>query len=315
MTAPGTFLCTYCARRLLTSKRSTEHPLGQAIGGRGYSMREVCDECNREAGKQVDRPFAEQPFILAARHVHEIPDPHSGEVPPAPRLYGDIEGGGRAYVELGPGLEVRRVAQAQEHEGGVRYTVDVGEAEQLIEKLVRRLEKLHGPGVRIEATTTTIRDEATAKVELPPLSMTLWPRFGAKLGLAFGREVLGVEWLASAQASHLRDVLWERDTDPDDLDAIWDTVEAQDAFARLVPTPGHLLAIHRGEHGAMLIVQMFGRMRYGVPLSDEPQPRDDWTMWVFDPVAGTASQMGFSELIRQSAARGQWGGVGVKAPS
>lgn len=56
-------------------------------------------------------------------------------------------------------------------------------------------------------------DETTAHIPFPTLMTTTWPRFGAKLGLAFGRQVLGEEWLSTSDAEHLRDVLWGRETE------------------------------------------------------------------------------------------------------
>jgi hypothetical protein len=50
-----------------------EHPLGQAIGGRGWPEPDVCDECNPKAGREVDQPFSSHLIIVSCRHAHRVP--------------------------------------------------------------------------------------------------------------------------------------------------------------------------------------------------------------------------------------------------
>lgn len=302
------FLCTYCGHRLPDEQRSVEHPLGQSIGGTGWSTQDVCGSCNTKAGKEVDQPFAAQPMIAAYRHIHEVPDPRDGQVPAAPRLYGELESGGRAYIELGrDGLSTHRVPHRQKHsDTGLQYVTQLGESEALIRKLEARLRKKHGDKIKIEASTKTIRDETIAHIPFLSLKTTTWPRFGAKLGLAFGREILGEQWLSTADAAHLREILWGRETESPTLDPLWDTVH-DDVFTRLAPTPSHLVAAHASVDGTVLIVQLFGKMRYGFPITTTPQTPERWAMWVFDPVQGSAEETDMEGLIVQSLQRGDWG--------
>jgi len=301
-----TFLCTYCARRLPAAERSVEHPLGQSIGGSGWWTRDVCKQCNRERGKSVDRPFAEQPVIVGARHVFGVPDLH-GNVPDAPRLFGEMENGGRGYLELGrDGARGRRVPQVLQRDENVeRYLVEAGEGEKLLRTREARLRQQHGEDIQIESKIEAVHDETTAHIPYS-LKTTVWPRFGAKLGLAFGRHVLGMDWLSTPQAAHLRDVLAGNDSEPDDLAYWWDTIKADDVFSRLAPPPAHLVAVCANGKGAGLMAQVFGQMRYRVPLSPIAHPDTGWFLWIFDPVTGKARQTTIADLADESIRRGDW---------
>jgi hypothetical protein len=165
LTSQATFLCIYCGRHLLTAERSVEHPLGQSIGGSGWWTRDVCKQCNRERGKDVDRPFAEQPIVVGARHKFGVPDLH-GNVPDAPCLFGEMENGGRGYLELGrDGARARRVPQViQRDEDVERYVVESGEGEELLRKREARLRQRHGEDIKIESSVEAVYDETTAKI-------------------------------------------------------------------------------------------------------------------------------------------------------
>ena len=147
--------------------------------------------------------------MVTMRHLFGVRDAR-GEIPDARRLYGDLEGGGRVYLELGgkgKGPQVRRVPhKIRDDETGLSYVVEPGEGEALAEKIKACLEKRYGNSARIEASIQSVETggDASVRVSLP---VKLWPRFGAKLGLAFGREALDDDWLLSEDASRLRRVL------------------------------------------------------------------------------------------------------------
>jgi HNH endonuclease len=306
LTSQATFICTYCGRHLPTAERSVEHPLGQSIGGSGWWTRDVCKQCNRERGRDVDRPFAEQPIVVGARHMFGVPDLH-GNVPDAPRLFGAMENGGRGYLELGRnGARARRVPQViQRDENVERYVVESGEGEELLRKREARLRQRHGEDIKIVSSVEAVHDETTANIPYS-LKITVWPRFGAKLGLAFGRHVLGTDWLSTPQAAHLRDVLSGNDPEPADLAYLWDTIQADDVFSRLAPPPAHLIAVCANAKGAGLMVQIFGQMRYRVPLSLAARTDTGWLLWTFDPAKGKARQTTIAELADESIRRGDW---------
>jgi hypothetical protein len=304
-----TFLCTHCGERLPAARRSVEHPLSQAIGGQGWSTSDVCDACNARGGREVDGPFASEPFILAARHRHRVPDPR-GEVLPPPRLYGKLENGLPMYVELGrDGASVHRVP-APEHrdESSERYTVDVGEAEALVRKRIERIRAQRGDSVEVDFTIETVRQaEAVGNIAYS-LKTSLWPRFGAKVGLAFGRELLGESWLSTPQAAHLRDVLAGGESEPAEglppLSPLWDDVEPDDLYHQvLAPPPAHLLMAVSTERGVGLLLQLFGEFRYRIPLSPARGEEVHNRAWIFDPIVRSARETTLSGLVEAAIRR------------
>jgi hypothetical protein len=80
-----------------------------------------------------------------------VPDLH-GNVPNAPRLFGEMENGGRGYLELGRGGAcARRVRQVLQRDENVEsYRVEVGEGENLLRTREARLRQ---PERRVKSPT------------------------------------------------------------------------------------------------------------------------------------------------------------------
>jgi hypothetical protein len=268
----------------------------------------VCGECNRRAGQEVDAPFLRDTLICAYRHGYRIPDAR-GEVPPAPRIAGrTLEADEPVMVEFTDGAIYGRRLPVPERrdESRERYTVEPGEAEALLAKRSERLRKKLGPDWEVRGRIETVRQDPVAHMEFS-IDASIWPRFGAKLALAFGREALGLDWLDSAQAHHLRDVLWHRPTEPP-IAALWPIAErvgADDPLRRLFTPPQHDVHVQRTGHGAVLLLYLFGILRYGVPLADAPQAVDE-PCWLFDPIAGTARRTTWPDFITAAIARGAY---------
>jgi len=288
------FLCPYCGEHKSDGERSLEHPMPRALGGQGFSTRDVCGFCNERAGREVDRPFAEHFIIHGLRHRYDIRDAR-GDVPPAPWLPGKDSDGGRILLELGKEPRTRRVPhKTRDDATGVTYLTELGEGEALLEKLKVRGEKRAGPGYRVDANVETVlaSDKGTIPVSIP---MTLWPRFMAKLALAFGREALGDNWATSKDAEMLRTVLWNTPDAPA-TNPLCEQTDEEGAFARVAPAPAHLVLINPLNGGCGVIVQLFGRLIYGCPLS-ETLTEPEHIAWTFDPVKGTARRTSLAELI------------------
>jgi hypothetical protein len=293
------FFCLYCATQKDDSERSVEHPLSQAIGGGGWSTRDVCGECNRYCGQEVDRPFAEDPYVRAVRHRYEIPDAR-GEIPPAPRLYGQMaDGGARAELELGrAGPKVRRVPyQVSSDSSGESYIVELGEGEQIAALRAERLRRKLSPGYDVHTRIDEVQlpdDEARIEVSI---SIHLWPRMAAKLGLGFGVRGLGEDWIRGEWADWLRRILHgSPDPAPDPrirLHALPEPIADDDDLAMLVDPPHHTI-FFCGEDPLYLMIHLFGIWRYVVPLG--PAERRDRPAWQFDPRRARAREMEFIEM-------------------
>jgi hypothetical protein len=241
------FFCLYCAIEKDDSERSVEHPLSQAIGGGGWSTREVCGECNRYCGEEVDRPFAEDPSVRAVRHRYEIPDAR-GEVPRAPRLYGQMaDGGARAELELGrAGPKVRRVPyRVSKDSCGESYIVEPGEGEKIAALRAERLRRQLPPGYDVRTRIDEIQlpdDEALVELSI---SIHLWPRMAAKLALGLGARGLDGDWIHSEWADWLRGILRGSNSPAPDprvrLHALPEPIAADDELALLLEPPHHTI--------------------------------------------------------------------------
>ncbi|HEY5941897.1 MAG TPA: HNH endonuclease [Solirubrobacterales bacterium] len=305
------FFCLYCATDKEDSERSVEHPLSRAIGGVGWSTRDVCGECNRYCGQEVDRPFAEDPSVRAVRHRYEIPDSR-GKVPSAPRLYGQMtDGGARAELELGrTGPKVRRVPyRVSKDSGGESYIVEPGEGERIAALRVARLRRDLPPGYDVRTRIEEIElPDDEARIELS-MSIHLWPRMAAKLGLSLGARGMDKNWIRGAWADWLRGILRGSPTSAPDprvyLRALPEPIGDTDELAMLVDPPHHTI-FFSGEAPVCLMVHLFGTWRYVVPLG--PADCRDRPAWEFDPRRGSALEMEFIELAVAGAERSAAGG-------
>ena len=282
-------------------EQSIEHPLPRAVGGHGFSSPDYDDPCNKRTGREVDQPFVEHEFVRALRHRYGIRDAR-GQIPPAPRLYGDSEDGGRGFLELGAEPRVRRVPRRiRKDSTGTTLITEIDDGVAIAAKELPRMEQrarelYSDGGFRIETSIEQIKDEGELSIPTS-LSMTLWPRLVAKLGLAFGREGLGDDWLRSEDAARLRRLLWNEPNAPE-AQPLPEHVEACDAFALVAPPPTHLVYVGNFDFGCGLIAQLFGTLRYAVPLSDSITLAEP-AIWTFDPVAGTARRTDLGQLIAE----------------
>jgi hypothetical protein len=300
------FFCPYCATAKDDGDRSVEHPLPQALGGGGWSTHDVCGACNRYCGREVDRPFAEDPLVRAIRHRYEIPDSR-GVVPPAPRLHGQMaDGGARAELELGRDRpKVRRVPYRTSKDAtGERYIVEPGDGERIAALRAARLRRGLPPGHDVRTRIEEIElPNDRALVELST-SIHMWPRMAAKLGLVLGARGFDEDWIRGEWADWLRGILHAAPGPAPDarvrLKALPAPIAADDELAILVDPPHHTI-FFVGEDPLCLMIHLFGIWRYVMPLG--PGDRRDRPAWEFDPRRGSAREMEFIELAVAGSAR------------
>jgi hypothetical protein len=143
--------------------------------------------------------------------------------------------------------------EAWHDEHNVTYGVGADDAQEYMAKKLERLRKEFGPQVTLVSTHERAIENPEVEVEWTH-DASLWPRFGAKVGLGFGREVLGEAWLDSDLARYLQDVLFDRPATVPAPYAPLAPISEQLAGAELtdyfVP-PDHVVTVVGTNHGAV----------------------------------------------------------------
>jgi hypothetical protein len=291
-----TFLCPYCGMIKPDVERSEEHVIPIALGG-GLTTDLVCDDCNQRAGKEVDRPFLDQLWILEGRHRHQIPDRY-GKTPGPPVIPATLAAGSKVLAVLDRGgWYAKRLPTEEWHDAQtMTFGVDAADEDAVTTKM-KRLDKKYGAGVTKQIS------RVEANIENPHINLTYeqsasaWPRMGAKIALSVARLRCPDAYLTSEPATWLRKLLWG------DL-----TVSAPpgtgvskhltgevvtDPVIRIVnPPPEHQIMLYDlGDGSSGVIFSLFGETRYfvrlgpgsggdsGVFLLDPHKQKAEWLEW------------------------------------
>src|SRR3954471_6792994 len=91
-------------------------------------------------------------------------------------------------------------------DAGEQHRVEDGHRERFLELRLERLRRQLGPGYEVTGRSERVRQEGVANCTYR-VGATLWPRFGGKLDLGFGRSRFGADWLDTAPAMRLLEVM------------------------------------------------------------------------------------------------------------
>jgi hypothetical protein len=186
----------------------------------------------------------------------------------------------------------------------LNYGVGAENALKTSHKKLERLRREFGPQVFIEATRERVIEEPEVEVDWT-YDATLSPSFGAKVGLGFGREVLGEEWPDSDAAQYLRNVFFDstamvpRPYAP--LAPIAEPLLGS-PLANYIVRPDHVVTAMGTAHAAALGIFLFGDQRYLVPLGGEITD-DELATWIFNPYAGSAERLSWTAYAEGTAIR------------
>ncbi len=182
----------------------------------------------------------------------------------------------------------------------VTYAVGADNAEDYMAKKLERLRKEFGPQVTLESTLERSIENPQVEVAWTH-DASLWPRFGAKLGLGFGREVLGEDWLDSEVARYLQGVLYDGGATVPAPYAPLAPISEQLAGTYFVP-PDHVVTVMSTDHGAALSLFLFGDQRYLVPLGGEVGD-DVPATWIFDARGGKSERLSWTDYAERTVLR------------
>ena len=284
--------------------REPEHILGAAIGNRKFVSPDVCVTCNRHAGVYIDQPFADLLWVREQRHRLQIRD-RRGNVPPAPTVTGTLDDGTKAVAVLDNSRDWDLRLLPSEHpqpDGSVIYGSGAHDLQELKAKKLERLKRDHpGRDVEIVEIESRVIEEPVLTFHFE-LNKTLWPRFGAKVALNIGRELLGPGWLNSSWAAYLRELFWGRpavapvpfsELDPLPIRA---TGEQLGGYK---PAPHHIILVVNTATGPMMEIVLFSEDTYHVPLGGLAIVQQ--TAWIVDTYTGSYQRMGYTDFLRQTA--------------
>lgn len=257
-------ICAYCGQRRLDGRQQPEHPIPRVLGSR-LTVFTVCNDCNGEAGRQVDAPWLSNFFVQNARAEAGIPDPrHKSNPIKDPFLNGAYkdEDGHTVVAKDGvphyPGSIV--------HDGDqISIAAETPErAQELLERLKRQLaDEGRSLSDFSQESSSKQRPRLTRRLSM---TMSEGVRMGAKLGLAFAAEVYDEDWRESPEAQRLREWLWsDKPTDGEGNTLAWTPASTENhPFA---DPPHHLTYFDQRPDRAALVVLVFGKLGFTIPLT------------------------------------------------
>ena len=180
-----------------------------------------------------------------------------------------VDDAAKAKITLeGDSVRIRQLP-AETREGEIITLIGFTD-EELAKKLARLQER--NPETSLLSKETFDEKPLTAKAELV-FSVDTWPRFAAKVALGLASLVVQDEsWLDTAEATLLRDVLWNGHPESRGQEGIgtrgvaWSPVPRAVDCPFLVP-PEHILSFEREEGDERLVIVVFGDLGYQLPLS------------------------------------------------
>lgn len=200
--------CPFCARPIEAATRSRDHVFGEAFGG-GLKV-SCCRDCNSKIGHEVEGLLHRPDSMLALARA-------SAGLPGKP-LRGHYKGDGRAVdVHWGGGGAVPRDPRVDvDKKKDGTADIHVEGTEEQVRKLWPGLQKRFGdaiPPIEDALAKGTRTNDPSPWVEINLVNqLPNMHRFAAKVALGGGAAIWGDDFVESALADSLREVL----TSPDD---------------------------------------------------------------------------------------------------
>jgi hypothetical protein len=290
--------CWFCGRRHVAADDPPEHIIPAALGAE-LTTDAVAEECNRRAGKEIDRPLVEDPFIAFNRVFYDVRDRRGGR-PPNPARNATLADGSPAILETRE-IPWRATAVTQIRDEGSRLTIKASSLEEAEEIIAKKSERT-GQRFRIVDERRSKKDHVEVHFTIT-LDTRLRIRARAKFVLGALSRVLPDDWLDSPDAVQLLEWLWDPrpKRDGEEIGAMHASPEGLLGF--MCEPPEHLIALAPGGNDELLVmVTIFGKdfMPYEVRLGDLEMPE---TCWVMDPRRRKVRELRYIELVHEVGRR------------
>jgi hypothetical protein len=290
--------CWACGESHLAAGDPPEHIVQSALGG-SLTTDHFAGSCNRELGRRVDQPFLRDFLIAVSRARHGIRDPRRPRRPPPnPRHRAKTKDGQPVVFDWRDGGLTLPPYVSEDDERVVITAETEQEARKAAEARIGRMRRKGqefkpGPAVQREKSDEPIE----ARMELS-FSATIRARAAAKIALGAFSLVLPEDWLDSDAAKLLQGWLWDESPKTADGGTIFASPQkVPDPMDKFCRPPEHLLFFMPSHQAhANFGIALFGEefMVVSTGPLDHPAPE---TAWCLDPVAHTAQETTFSDLV------------------
>lgn len=288
MTRSDETICAYCGEQNLHGNEQPEHVLPRAVNGR-LVARTVCDRCNAWAGRHVDRPWLDDPFVRDARFIYAIPDRHGNVPDHSPMLTGTTTDGTR--VSLGrDGVPVALNSPVSRNPATGEIQIRARNREDYDRLLAREARRAEAAGLTLTAGPPQTISYHPKVENLLAIDPRRWERMAAKVTLGLLAHTQSASWRRGASATQLRERMRDRGRQ---LDAVaLRSAELVNAFA---PAPATAVVIKTLSHGPAAVVSLLGAFSLLFPLADDTANID--LAWVSDPISPARSAVGRLDQI------------------
>jgi hypothetical protein len=268
-------ICAYCGEQRLTGVEKPEHPIPAAIGS-SAKVWTVCDDCNRRASRDIDKPFLSNTLILELRSRFDIRDhrrANSRRVP-SPLMRGETDEGIFMWVDHDD--KVHMTPRTIRDADGTPVQI-VGATEEEVRRLAEREIK------RAERDGSTLEFGPSERRRYrPELKQTItdrpevFSRMAGKIALGLASSVYPESWRLSEHAEQLRELMGGRIF----LANPFETVDEK-SIGLVLPEPQHgAFFVKVSGTRTLLMIVIFGHFVWALEVdsSGREAPHQAWKL-------------------------------------
>jgi len=298
--APRPGRCWYCALATLADDDPPEHIVPHALGG-GLTTDRVCHECNKRAGRDIDKPLLGDWAVGWERVIWDIRDVRHGKSKPPPFPDEELTLPSGASARWRHDMTVEVIPNVDRD--GDNVSLVAGSDEEALEMMERIAERARRDGKTLSPgeMRREFSNQVAGRFELNTL---LWLRATVKMAVAAASLVLPESWLDTHQAMKYREFLW--DVAPTTFDGQHPARAlprpSPAARYQLVCPPEHLVVMVPSPGSIGIHTLLFGSLSAGT-VEFEIQGIPPQNAWVLDPRARTVSATTFQGLTEKVAMR------------